>query len=257
MRREQIQQIIISKDSYENKIKRLLPELANEDGTIRDDLVFNSIEEWIEAGSLDEKALSSILDTILDEAYLDEKNSTILRSFSMLTIATILAGLNETNSTILSEAQEERVWECLTACYQSEKNYVGYAEKYGWIHFVAHGADAFRELFRYKVWNAEKIAVVLRLFTQKICQGEYVFIDREPNRIIFALEVLIQEQVWGDQSVIDWLESLQNPYEDTMAADYFHSRVNIENFCRCLYFALEKYESYKAVQRYLMNRLEE
>lgn len=257
MEKNQIQQVMTSSDSYEERIRKLLPELGNENGEIRDDLVFGTIAEWIAEGKVDEESLASILDTILDEEYLGEKSGTILRSYSALTIATVLAGLSEKNSKILSEEQENRLWESLIACYQSEKNYVGYKEEYGWIHFVAHGADAFRELFRYKVWNEERIEAVLRLFAQKICQGEYVFIDREPNRMIFALDILLQKHVWDDSFVISWLEGLQNPYEDEMAADYFHSRVNIENFCRCFYFALEKYESYKKVQEYLMKRFGE
>lgn len=245
------------KEIYEQYADKMLLLIGNTDPELRDELIYEILVKWMEENRLSEEYLKKMLYICMDNEHLlyriDDQipESVFTRSFSALMLGCILE-LN-LNSGFLSKKEVTKVLETMVNYYNAEKDYRGYTGKMGWAHSMAHGADVFAVLAMHKELKKEEIQKILDIFIPKICQGEYVFIDKEQDRMIIAIMQIFNRKEFSDEEIIQWIMRFKNHEKDRMSAFYYHERVNIENFFRGLYFQAKA----AGISEYILAKIEE
>ena len=74
----------------------------------------------------------------------------------------------------------------------------------------------------------------------KICQGKYVYIDGETDRISIAVRSIFMRNEIDEDDILLWLESFKGyRYIEELSIECYHQNVNITNFLKSLYFTLK------------------
>ncbi|TAN64835.1 DUF2785 domain-containing protein, partial [Paraclostridium sordellii 8483] len=116
----------------------------------------------------------------------------------------------------------------------------GYIDNKGWAHSVAHGADVIDELAKCSVLCKEDLNNLLMILKLKICQGKYVYIDGETDRISIAVRSIFMRYEIDEGDILLWLESFKGySYINESSIECYHQNVNITNFLKSLYFTLK------------------
>lgn len=110
--------------------------LASPDPVIRDDYAYSAAARWLEEGHLDD-----ILEELGDGAAGRFGHAGIqARTFAPLLLARVLT--RSAASGTVPEAAVERWYDAYASWYPSERDTRGWDDTLGWLHAVAHGADA-------------------------------------------------------------------------------------------------------------------
>ncbi|MFD9500291.1 DUF2785 domain-containing protein [Streptomyces sp. NPDC060035] len=111
--------------------------LASPDPVIRDDYAYSAAARWIEEGHLDE-----VLEDLGDRAAGRFGHAEIqARTFAPLLLARVLTRGHRAPGTV-PKAAVERWYDPYASWYASEHDTRGWDDTLGWLHAVAHGADA-------------------------------------------------------------------------------------------------------------------
>lgn len=229
-----------AQEKYEKYADKMLILVGNTDPELRDRLIYSLFVRWMDENRLSKDYLKKMLSICLDEKHLfyrmNEKiqEAVFTRSFSALLIECILEVNLEDE--FISNKEVEHVLEKMLLYYSSEKDYRGYTGDMGWAHAMAHGADVFYALSLHKSLDKKNLQDILNVFISKICQGEYVFIDEEPDRMLVAIMTIIKRNEFSDEELMEWMNQFENRENERMSIQYYHTRVNIKNFFRALYF---------------------
>lgn len=171
--------------SYNDYALEMLKFIGVKDAQLRDDLIYTIFDQWIEAGRFTKEQLETYIKICLDDDHLmygivDQREDTVYtRTFSALFIASILYKHNE--RPCLNKEMVTEVKKRFMEYYLLERDLRGYIIEGGWAHAAAHGADVIKELARCKELNKQDMLDLLKGLQQKISQGKYVYIDREPE----------------------------------------------------------------------------
>ena len=235
---------IESQRRYSHYAAECLKYIGVVDPELRDKLIYEVFATWIGRGYFTSETLQEYLSVCLDKEHLlaglgqVEGDLVYTRTFSALIIAEIIA--KHVNKPFLPKELVVQTKNTVLAYYKEEKDMRGYTDEKGWAHAMAHGADALMEIAACKELEKQDLWDILMAFQEKICQGEYVFIDREPNRMIRAINKVLDRGCLGQDEIGAWIEGFKNTCEDKTDIRFFHQRINIENFFRCLYFDIDK-----------------
>lgn len=131
-------------------IASALDHIGSPDPVLRDELIYATLARWIMGAHLTSAEITSLLDTILDEAHLGYRlgesntDSVFTRSFSLLLLPPILIAHRERNFLPAEKILEvfSRVMEYL----DKERDWRGYIPGKGWAHAAAHAADTLDDL---------------------------------------------------------------------------------------------------------------
>lgn len=237
-------ELIESQGQYPKYAVECLKYIGVVDPELRDDLIYEVFANWIEKGYFTGDRLQEYLNICLDKEHLlaglgqVEGDLVYTRTFSVLIIAEIIA--KHVNKPFLPKELVLQTNKTVLRYYKEEKDMRGYTGEKGWAHAMAHGADALTQLAACKELEKQDLWDILIAFQEKICQGEYVFIDREPNRMICAINKVLGRGCLGQDEIGTWIKGFKNRCKDKGDIRFFHQRINIENFFRCLYFDIDK-----------------
>jgi hypothetical protein len=230
-------------------INLLLQEMLNQIGSIdselRDNLIYSAFGKLILENYLSENQMKHILESCLDEHHLFfqigncNTDSVFTRSFSSLVIALILHR-DHTNS-FLTETQAKKAINSIILYLEQERDKRGFVEGKGWAHSVAHGADALTEAVKHPHFDSSLSKNCLNSIKASIL-SDTVFIDDEDERLIFAIEALIEKGL-ADECLLEWVHSFIEELdgikpEEGFSLSFFRTNTNVMNLFKSLYFRL-------------------
>ncbi len=226
----------------------MLDHIGDTDSELRDDLIYNTLCEWIEIQAcFNEEQLRYILSVLMDEEHLfcqigsDDSDSVFTRTFSVLGVVLILNRHREKAFLSMDEFMELK--NKLIAYYTSEIDLRGYIQELGWAHGAAHGADVMDELVQCSESSEDVIQEILNAFKKIMYNGKYIFYNEEDERISRVVFRIIKGCHLSKQAIIRWLEELSECTEWQSERRQYVARVNAKNFARCLYFKIMHDES--------------
>lgn len=242
--------IQIEKDEYKVSGSMNAFEIAQEmmkyigdiDSELRDNLIYSTFAEWINHGEFTEKQLSELLHISLDEQHLfygigeEGTDSVFTRTFSVLIIPLIMG--KDREQPFLSKEDVMLIKTKLVEYIGLEQDLRGYVEEKGWAHSTAHASDAFEDLVRSQHMESVDLMDVLDAIRPKICVNNYVYCNKEDERIVSAIISIILRGLLDDHDIHRWIESLgdKNTIRQLPEDDILY--MNKKCLLRSLYFRI-------------------
>ncbi|WP_419886747.1 DUF2785 domain-containing protein [Paenibacillus sp. B-A-8] len=233
-----------SGEKIRDYVKLMLEYIGDPQPELRDDLIYSTFYKWMnEKKWFSDAELRELLLILLDEQHLfyhigsKEDQAVFTRTFSVLVVALILQRHRE--KAFLDSAEFTNVKEALIRYYEEEQDLRGFMQEEGWAHAAAHGADALDELVLCLESDAaireEVLAVIQRMLYN---DHQYIFSDEEDERMATIVATIIDHHLLPQQSIVDWVSSLEQCGGWPRSRNKYVARVNTKNFLRSLYFRL-------------------
>ncbi|MCO5189846.1 MAG: DUF2785 domain-containing protein [Anaerolineae bacterium] len=228
----------------------MMPHVGSADAELRDELIYVTLAWWLERGVLTDAQQRELLTILRDDAHLfyrlgeQETDTVLTRSFSVLLIAGLIYRQRHapylTTNTLL--AVKNDVLHYLAA----EEDLRGYDVTKGWMHAVAHSADALSQLARCTELGATTLREILDAIRQAVGRSQVVYAYEEDERLATAAEHVIDRKLLTAADIEAWLTGFTQLHdENAPLAARLHTYVNAKHFLRSLYFRL--YDDDKAV----------
>lgn len=169
--------------------------LASPDSVLRDEVAYSAAAAWIVSQRLvgpdDLRRLLMLWSANLDDGLGTSGDDRVLkRSFSALCLSLIAA--REAATPFLTAAEVDTFHTRLLDYFARERDTRGFVPGRGWLHSVAHTADAFKFLARGPHWTPAQSARLLEAFAEKLNGADTVFVWGEPERLGAALHAAVR-----------------------------------------------------------------
>lgn len=193
----------------------MAPLLASPDPTLRDEVAYSAAERWILRERVvtpaELRTLITRWSAMLDDGLGTSGDDRIYgRSFSALCLSIVAARDVATPFLDAREAHAlaDRLFEYLTR----ERDLRGFDATGGWMHAIAHTADAFKFLARGRHWAPGSLSRLLSLMSTKAGEVDGVFQWGEPQRIGFALAAAARREDADTSAVERWIGELDGEF---------------------------------------------
>jgi len=191
--------------------QQLTPWLASPDPTLRDDLAYTILDQWIRHGQLTGPQLLTLLPQLqqnltsgIGESGTD---SVFKRSFSALTLASFAE--RDLEQPFLSPAQYRALLASALAYLRDERDTRGFDPAKGWIHSTAHTADLLAALARNPHFTPADQQTLFAAVEQRLASAGHIYTYGEQDRLAVALLSVITRSDFQLAAFQSWLESLQ------------------------------------------------
>jgi hypothetical protein len=228
-------------------VLQMLEYIGDTDSEFRDELIYNTLSEWIEVKEFfNEEQLKYILSILLDQEHLfyqigsDGDDSVFTRTFSALVIVLVL--IRHRKKALFRFDEFTEIKNKVIDYYTSEKDLRGYIQKSEWAHAAAHGADVMDELVQCRECNEDTVKEILNAFKKMLHNGKYIFQNEDDERICRVVFRIIKGNHLSNQEIVKWLEELSECVGWQSDRRQYVARVNSKNFIRCLYFKVMHYD---------------
>lgn len=173
--------------------------LVSPDPAIRDDYAYTAAARWIREGRLD-----AVLETLGDSATGRFTHPEIqARTFAPLVLCSVLTRGASVPGLVPEEAAER--WSAgFSAWYPAEEDTRGWDDSLGWLHAVAHGADAaaaFAKALPHR--RTELLELCARRMTAP--QADYRYTQLEDARLARALTRILLSPGLTSEQATGWL----------------------------------------------------
>ncbi|MBL8135497.1 MAG: DUF2785 domain-containing protein [Acidobacteria bacterium] len=169
--------------------------LPSPDPGLRDEVAYSAAAAWIVSKRLvgpdDLRRLITLWSANLDDGLGTSGDDRVLRrSFSALCLSLIAA--REAATPFLAAAEVEALTARLLDYFARERDTRGFLPGRGWLHSVAHTADAFKFLARGSHWTPAQTSGLLDAMARKLDAVDSVFVWGEPERLGAALHAAVR-----------------------------------------------------------------
>jgi hypothetical protein len=189
--------------------ENLLTMLRSADPAERDEVACLAMVRRIGSGAEDGDLIA-----LGDEMALRLKDPEIqVRTFAALILAEVVER-DMTSGRATAEAVL-RWRDAFAAWYPAERDLRGWDERLGWLHAVAHGADALALFGRSPRLDRDDLRGLLGTGRERmLAETDYVFRDQEEDRLAYALALVLSRAELDEGDSVGWLA----PVSDTFAA---------------------------------------
>lgn len=207
---EEYKKNAICPDHMDEILNYMLENLGCTDGYLRDEVIYEAFCIMLEQNHISKEQIKRITFTLIEHPYLfyriqeTSDSAVIKRSFSVLFLAAILEF--EQDKLLFSQDEYDKIVTAILSYFSTEKDYRGYVPEYGWLHAIAHSSDALTEIMKNHRTNEDTATQILRLLPEKICQGNYVFTDREYFRMGRVILAFLQNQRYDKKYITSFIE---------------------------------------------------
>jgi hypothetical protein len=191
--------------------QRLTPWLASPDPTLRDDLAYTILDQWIRHGQLNNEQLLTLLPQLqqnltsgIGESGTD---SVLKRSFSALTLASLAE--RDLQQPFLSPAQYRALLASALAYLHDERDTRGFDPTKGWIHSTAHTADLLAALARNPLFTPADQQALFAAVEQRLHTAGHIYTFGEQDRLAVALLYVITRDDFQLAAFQSWLDSVR------------------------------------------------
>jgi Protein of unknown function (DUF2785) len=169
--------------------------LASPDPVLRDEVAYSAAAAWVVSkrivGPDDLRRLITLWSANLDDGLGTSGDDRVLRrSFSALCLSLVAA--RDVATPFLTAAEAETLTARLLDYFVRERDTRGFVPGRGWIHSVAHTADAFKFLARGQHWTPAHTSRLLDATARKLDAADRVFVWGEPERLGAALHAAVR-----------------------------------------------------------------
>ncbi|MET9097747.1 DUF2785 domain-containing protein [Streptomyces antibioticus] len=181
--------------------------LVSPDPEIRDDHAYTAAARWIREGRLD-----GVLITLGDTATGRFGHPEIqARTFAPLIIGSVLTRAHAVPGLVPREAAE-RWYAAFSAWYPAERDTRGWDDSLGWLHAVAHGADAVAVFAKAL---PDRRTGLLDLCARRMTapQTDYRYVQLEDARLARALTRVLQAPGLTRKQATGWLDTVEKALE--------------------------------------------
>lgn len=223
------------------------PLLFSPDPVLRDEVAYSAAERWIlRDKAVDAQGLRLLLDRWsrnLEDGLGETATDRVLgRSFSALCLSIVAAA--DLQSPFLAPAEVRSFFDRMLDYFQRERDVRGFDTTRGWMHSIAHTADALKFLARNPKLAAGADRRLLAAVRAKLENSDAVFAWGESDRLALALHSAVRRPD-ADPAALEawtthWLEAhralwAKGPQVDPLA---FAQVENAKQVMRSLYAAL-------------------
>ena len=171
------------------------PLLASPDPVLRDEVAYSAAERWIVRDKVvaadDLRRLLALWGANLDDGLGTSGDDRVFkRTFSALCLSLIAA--REVAAPFLSAAETQQFYDRMLDYFARERDLRGYDATRGWMHSVAHTADAFKFLARTTSFAPANLGRLLDAVRAKIEAADGVFVWGENDRLAWALHAAVR-----------------------------------------------------------------
>lgn len=181
----------------------LLGLLSSPDPHLRDEVAYTQLAERITGGLEDGRllAIGEHVVKLFDDARIQA------RSFAALVLAEIVARDAQVDD--LDPASIRRWLEAFSGWYGQEEDLRGFDAQLGWLHAVAHGADAIAAFAGSRHLEHDDLTGLLALARDRVLRsGTARFADHEDDRVALAMSLVLARHELSSSERVDWLASV-------------------------------------------------
>ena len=183
-------------------------DLGNADPTLRDDIAYSILSQWMAVtGAISDAQARRLVDRWMANLQVGigspGDDRVVLRSFSALCLSTAVARENKT-----AYLGEERFRAALAAAIRyldAERDLRGFDSRLGWVHATAHTADLLKFLMRNPRLRPADQADVLSAVSRKLSAVPSAFTFGEDERLARALATAILRPDFNQTAFSTWL----------------------------------------------------
>ncbi|MEU0788341.1 DUF2785 domain-containing protein [Streptomyces sp. NPDC006173] len=180
--------------------------LVSPDPEVRDHQAYTAAARWIGEGRLDE-VLEDLGDTAVERFTHPEIQA---RSFAPLVLRCVLARA-ATVPHAVSKDSAEHWWAAFATWYPAEEDTRGWDDSLGWLHAVAHGADAAAAFAQ--ALPARRAALLELCARRMTAPTDYRYVQLEDARVARAICRILVEPGLSAEQATDWLTVVSRAFE--------------------------------------------
>ncbi|MHB8313426.1 MAG: DUF2785 domain-containing protein [Candidatus Dormibacteria bacterium] len=182
---------------------RLVELLRSSDPHQRDEVACSELTGRIQGG--EEDANLSTLGDQMAAMFSDPEIQA--RTFAALILAEVVARDRITAGSDQSSVQGWR--DAFSAWYRTEDDLRGWDHQLGWLHAVAHGADAVGAFGRSPRLESDDLAELLALSRDRLLQPtDVLFANQEDDRLAYAIALVLIRPEIDATDATGWLEEI-------------------------------------------------
>lgn len=190
--------------------------LASRDPVLRDEVAYSAAETWIlrdrVVGPDDLRRLTALWTANLDVGLGTSGDDRVFtRSFSALCLSIVAA--REVATPFLEAGEAQALVDRLLDYLTRERDLRGFDTTTGWMHAVAHTADAFKFLARGRHWTPGTLPRLLTVVQQKTAEAGGVFAWGEPQRLGFALAAAMRRPDADPMAAPRWIGEIEADFK--------------------------------------------
>lgn len=221
--------------------------IGHPDPQLRDDLIYSTLAGWITAGVYSDDQLLHLLQVALDDQHLfygigSHSDDTVLtRAFSVLLIPPLLAV--HRRRSVLPPSEVRALAAPLERYLAGERDFRGYDVNLGWLHAVAHAADAFGSLMQAPEFDSPDVLRLLDSLRAATANQHHVYAHGEDERLAMAMTTGLRRSDLSGEQRAAWLEGfrpLVHACGDMGMPDGYARLVNVSHTLRALYFLIRR-----------------
>jgi hypothetical protein len=184
--------------------------LASPDPVLRDDVAYSAAERWIlrdrRLSPADLHAVLHLWTRNLDEGLGTAGDDRVFRrSFSALCLSLVAAA--DLTAPFFEPAELQAFFDRMLDYFQRERDLRGFDPAHGWMHTVAHTADALKFLARNPKLAAGSDARLLAAVRAKIESADTVFEWGENDRMALALQSAVRRPDADPAALTAWTQA--------------------------------------------------
>lgn len=216
-------------------LAELVEALASPDPVLRDEQAYPVLITWVVRGELDER-LGALGDRMIAMLRHPEIQA---RTFAVL----IVAGAVHRDSAagVLDDATVRRWLDAFVDWYLSETDLRGWNDERGWLHAVAHGADALDEFGASPRLGVADVVRLLEVAATRLTTAtDHLFAHQEDDRLAYALTHLLARPELSADAAVGWLDPVRRFFEAGEPGSVPPHVSNTIRTLRCLYVMVDR-----------------
>lgn len=234
----------LADDNLSELIPEMLKHIGSTDSTLRDDLIYSALANWIlEYNAVSPEQLRNLLPVILDAQHMLYKigergtDSVFTRAFSILVLPLLL--ITHRSQPLFSPSEITRIKEKLLYYLENEKDRRGFVPERGWAHAIAHAADALDDLAQCAEMDRSDLVEILAAIREVVCVESEGYTHAEDERLVTAVLAVLGRALLSEVEITQWIEGFSDRVTMVNTAPEKQIiRVNVKNFLQSLYFRL-------------------
>jgi hypothetical protein len=184
--------------SIAKTVSECLIDLESPDPLVRDVGAASRLGDMIDAGALDVGQLQDVGDRLI---LMLEHERVEVRSFAALVLSRVLR----------KAVYRDNWFERFRTWYSNEEQQTGYDLGLGWVHAVAHGADALAAFGHFGLVAPEAILEVA--CARMLHAGDTVWRDQEDDRLGYAIAVTLRDPRFTNVMASSWLAPIREAFQ--------------------------------------------
>lgn len=181
------------------KLDQLVSDLSSSDPAVRDGASLDRLCELIDTAGLSKHQVGLLGSRLIEQLAHPRVEA---RSFAALVLA----------RAVLSGASQPDWFPQFAPWYAGEEDVAGYDAERGWLHAVAHGADALGAFGR--TWTNSPRPVLDLAANRLLNPSTTLWHDQEDDRLGFAIAITLSNPHLSQHDAVTWMEPLKQALLD-------------------------------------------